>query len=400
LPANVHSAASLRVNVAWGTLGGATYALAQWLIVVVIARVGTPADLGRFSLALALVAPPALLFGLNLRTLVATDASQAHALDDIFRLRIWASALYLALVAVLVGFVSSVAALAVALALWKTVDSFSDICYGAYQRAERMDRIGSSQCVKAAAMVGAFSLGFAATGDLLIATAMLVAASISVLYALDLPSLRGEPSIDTRPWSALVLAALPAGGVVFLDSLVLNVPRYLLHAQHGAAELGFFSSAAYFMVAGGTLAGAIGCSVTPRLARLYLSDRAGFRWLLFRALRWSLAVGAIGIVLAAAFGEPLLGLVYGPAYAAYAATLVIVMLAAALWYGAGIACSAINAARRFHLHLWIMAASLAVLAVAAWLLVPPLGAPGAAWALCVSMAVRFVLSLATVVRLC
>jgi O-antigen/teichoic acid export membrane protein len=77
----------------------------------------------------------------------------------------------------------------------------------------------------------------------------------------------------------------------------------------------------------------------------------------------------------------------------------VVMLAALLWYGAGIAGCALNAARRFYLNLFIMAATLVALAAATLLLVPAGGALGAGWALCFGMAVRFALSLGAALRL-
>lgn len=399
MPARADSGISLPASVAWGTLGAALYAAAQWLLLILLARMGSPEDLGRFSLALAIAAPAALLFSLNLRTLVATDAAHAHPLTDLFRLRAGASALYLALIALL-ALLLPVAALLVALALWKTAEAFSEVCYGAQQRADRMDRIGASQCLKALAMVAAFGLAFTSTRDLVLASTMLIGASGLVLVAFDLPRVQEKPQPAARgAWLPLVVAALPAGGAVFLDSLLPSVPRYLLQAHHGEAELGYFSAAACFMVAGGTLVGAIGFSVTPRLARLYPAQRAEFRRLFFGSLQSALVVGVAGLAVASVLGGPILGLVYGPRYAAYESTLVVVMLAALLWYGAGIAGCALNAARRFGANLAIMAAALAALGAAAMVLIPSSGALGAAWALCIGMAVRCALSTAAALRL-
>ena len=77
----------------------------------------------------------------------------------------------------------------------------------------------------------------------------------------------------------------PLGVVMALDSLNVNVPRYILEHKLGPAELGIFASLAYLVTAMGLIAMALGQSVCARMARLFADgDLSGFRAVLGKLL--------------------------------------------------------------------------------------------------------------------
>src|SRR5262245_13252375 len=65
---------SLRTNFLWTLAGNVVYAGCQWGMLIVLAKLGTPAMVGEFSLGLAICAPIFMLSNLNLRGVQATDA--------------------------------------------------------------------------------------------------------------------------------------------------------------------------------------------------------------------------------------------------------------------------------------------------------------------------------------
>src|SRR5262245_54066435 len=73
---------SLRHNFSWTLLGNGLYAACQWAIVVVLAKLGTPEMVGKFTFALSLTAPVILLANLNLRRLQATDARHEYEFGE------------------------------------------------------------------------------------------------------------------------------------------------------------------------------------------------------------------------------------------------------------------------------------------------------------------------------
>src|SRR5437879_8086330 len=98
--AKLHSPRSLRRNVAWALAGNVGYSACQWGVLASVAKLGTPADVGRFALGLALTAPIITLANLHLRIIAATDARGDYPFAVYFSLRLVMTALALATIAV------------------------------------------------------------------------------------------------------------------------------------------------------------------------------------------------------------------------------------------------------------------------------------------------------------
>src|SRR5437868_13818516 len=87
---------SLRRNFAFTLAGNALYAACQWGILVVLAKLGSPAIVGKYALAMAVCSPVILFSNLQLREIQATDARRDHAFGDYLALRILCTILALA----------------------------------------------------------------------------------------------------------------------------------------------------------------------------------------------------------------------------------------------------------------------------------------------------------------
>ncbi len=71
---------SLRKNLAWITLGGATDLLCQWGLIAVISRLMNVETVGLYGLAMVVVTPLLAFANLGLREAQATDVRQDHPL--------------------------------------------------------------------------------------------------------------------------------------------------------------------------------------------------------------------------------------------------------------------------------------------------------------------------------
>lgn len=81
---------SLRKNFSWALNGAIFYVLSQWALLIILAKLGGPTVVGRYTLGLAITAPIILLSNLQLRTLLASDVqeifpSQSTPLCDCLR---------------------------------------------------------------------------------------------------------------------------------------------------------------------------------------------------------------------------------------------------------------------------------------------------------------------------
>jgi O-antigen/teichoic acid export membrane protein len=78
---------SLRHSFAWTLAGSLVYAGCQWGMLSVLAKLGSPAIVGQFALALAITAPVFMFTNLQLRGVQATDAQSEYEFPDYFTLR-------------------------------------------------------------------------------------------------------------------------------------------------------------------------------------------------------------------------------------------------------------------------------------------------------------------------
>ncbi len=394
----------------------------QFGMVVVLARVGTPAMVGQFVLALAVTAPVMAFFMLQLRTVQATDARRDYRFGDYLALRLATTAVALAIivsVALAFGFRRETALVIIAAAILAAVDSMSDVVYGLLQQHERLDRMAQSMILRgllALATLTAVVLltrrlfyGILAvavvrglvflTWDLHNTTAALHEDKVSETLCPIGTSRAGDSSsasqrrFRTRSTRLLSLAwlSLPLGLVMMLLVLSNYIPRYFVANFSGEAALGIFGAIGYLSIAGTMAVGALGESAVPRLARCYAQGQtAAFALLLLKLAAIGGAIGAAGIAIALVAGRPILAIAYGSAYAAHSNLLVWMMVASAIGYITSFSGYGITSARYFFVQIPLFALGAATTAAACWWLVPRIGLQGAALSLAISALVQLV----------
>jgi O-antigen/teichoic acid export membrane protein len=372
------SPASLRSNFAWTFAGNALYAAGQWALLSLLAKLGGSEMLGEYALAMAITAPVAMLSHLNLRALIATDVTGKHPFGDYLTVRLGATVVGLAAIALLAE--GNPVILAVGIA--QSAENISDAFYGSLQRRERMDRIARSMIARAVLSALALGVVLWQTRSIVAAASALAAARIISLLLFDV---RGaEPLVRTTRANQLTIlrTALPLGVVLMLVTLNTNLPRYAIERSLGTRELGVFAAAASFLTGGNTVVNALGQSATPRLARYFAAgEGSSFRRLTLQLTAISALLGAAGVAGALLLGAQLLRLLYRAEFAPYANVLAAVMAAAIPIYIASTLGYVITSVRMFDAQLPLFGAVAATCAAAAWVLVPRFGLMGAPAAL-------------------
>jgi O-antigen/teichoic acid export membrane protein len=395
---------SLRSNFAWTLAGNLIYAGSQWGVLIVLAKLGSEEVVGRFALGLAVGAPVMMFTNLQLRALQATDARGEYRFWDYFSLRLITTAFALCVIAgiaALGGFQLEAALVILIIGLAKGVESVSDCIHGLLQKNERLDLVAISKMIKG-------SLSLLAVWSLVRVTRSVVWGTIGMLAAWSFVALiydaynarrvlRLTPDPIRREGEGmyarlavlrrLIWLALPLGFVSLLDSLNVNIPRYLVERRLGEAALGYYAAMAYIMVAGNMVVGALTASASPRLSRYHVTDASAFRRLLWRLLGLGAVLGGTGLLLAAVLGRPLLALLYRPDYAEHADVFVWLMAAAGIGYVARFLICGMTASRRIKAQAPLYGVTLLATAVLSWVLIPRHGLLGAAWAVCLAMAV-------------
>lgn len=387
---------SLTTNVVWTLTGNVVYAACQWLMIVSIAKIGTPEMVGELALGLAVTAPVIMLTNLQLRGVLATDARGRFEFGHYAALRLMGTATALSVIGgVAVAASSSVEAASIvfSIGIAKAIESLSDLYYGWLQQGERMSRIATSMMMKGVATVGVFCPVLYLSHSLLLSVLSMAAAWLAILIGFDRRVQSAPPSAPahernrmTPLWdlgkiAALARLAVPLGLVMMLLSLNANIPRYFIEHQLGEHALGIFAAVTYIAVAQGTVVNAVGQSVTPRLAKLYARrDRQQFVSMMVKLSFAGAVIGGLGILVSLVAGRQLLTIIYRPQYAEAASVLAWSMGAAAVAICASFLGNGITAAHRFDVQVPLSICSTIACAIGCALLIPSHGLVGAVWA--------------------
>jgi len=375
--------------------GNMLYYACQWSIVVALAKLGTPAQLGEYALGMAIAAPILLFANLQVRVLIASDVKNEFTFDQFFTFRV-ASLLLASLAIAGVAMLSRTSGQAylvvMAVGLAQAIDCFADTYYGWMQKHERLDRMARSLAMKGPLALGLLILTMLVTHSVLWAVLGLAVGRLAILFAWDRrlgftrmsSAVRFEWSflrLRSRrdPLAVLLRLAVPLGVISMLGSLSANIPRYFVEAHLGTAELGIFSAIASLLSAGTLVVSALGQSAFVPVARAHArADRPAFRTYFALATGAGLVLGCAGIAIAALFGRPILAHLFRPEYAARQDVLVRLMIAGTIIFAGNGAGAVITAARRLDPQVPVLAlGAVACMAVSAWL-IPRIGLDGAA----------------------
>jgi O-antigen/teichoic acid export membrane protein len=396
---------TLRRNFSWTFLGNTAYAVSQWAMLVVLAKLGTPTMVGQFALALAVTSPVIIFARLELGAVLASDARREYQFSDYLGLRLVSMAAALAVIGTITlatSYPGEMKLLIMTMAAVKAVDAVSDICYALLQQRERMDRIATSMLIKGPLALAALTLAVTMTGSVLGGVVALAITSVVVLFTYDARSavsllatsdgpLRHplRPRLDPGVLKKLGWTALPLGIATMLNELNTSIPRYLIVHYQGESALGIFAALAYLTFAGATVVNAMGQAAYPRLA-VYCAraDHDSFRSLLNKLMVMAALLGVGSIGLASFLGSDLLGRIYRPEYAGHAALLTWLMIAAALGYMATYQGYGLTASRNFAVQPFIFAGNSVMTAGLALLFIPRHGAIGAAWVAIIVTAIQ------------
>lgn len=392
------SAPPLRVSFSWTLAGNVVYAATQFGILSVLAKLGNPAVVGQYALALAISAPVFMFTNLQLRGVQATDARNQYQFADYFTLRCLSTLLGVLVISLIVAgshYDRTTKLVILLVTLAKAIETFSDVIAGHLQKFERLDQVARALMIRGAVSVSTFATAFWITRSLAVAVLALAATWLAVISLYDFRVLaRVLNSRAYFRYSAPLLGrlawlSLPLGIVMALNSLSANVPRYILEHKLGRAELGIFASLAYLVMAVGLISIALGQSVSARMSRLFADGNLdAFRAVLRKLLLIAVLIGVSGVTLALLFGRPVLTLIYRPEYAEHVNLLVVMVIdgaitAVSIFLGFGM-----TSARCFRSQIPIMLATVAASVVLTFVLLPSLGLLGAAYALLLATVVR------------
>ena len=292
-------------------------------------------------------------------------------------------------------------ALVGALALVRSVESFSDLIYGVYQKTMRLELMAVSMALAGLGLVAAVAVALEFGLALINAIWIMLAVRISLYLAFDLPrrtalvqSNDDTASFEMSSWPAvvsLVKICWPLGVVALLVSLNTNVPRYFIESVLGAEMLGIFAALAYIPIAGYLIVGNIGQIWMPEISRQTRAKKLNsVKRLIVQLAGFGLVAGLLATAFGWFFGEQFLSFVYGPAFAHHSQLFLLLMCAGAVSYVTVGGIYALTAIGSYMSQLYVYIADLILIFALCAVFIPLLGLTGGAIAMIVTQLIQVV----------
>ncbi len=386
-----HSNKRLRTDFTWVLSGNLLYSACQWGIIVALAKLGNPEQVGEYALGMAVSAPIVLFANLQLRALLVSELRDRFTFGQYLTFRLASLGAALLLVAGAVACMQTdwrLGGIVVLVGFAQALEFVSETYYGFMQKHERMDRIAGSLLLKGPLSLTALCGVMYITRSIVWALIGLAFGRLLVLLVWDsrLDFAKEERSGFTvrLEWNSgemltLLRMALPLGFISMLISLNLSIPRYFVEVHSGSAELGIFSAIASLLTAGNLVVSAFGQSIFLPVARACAAlDRAKYRGYVVMAAALGGSLGGVAILGAMLFGRAILTHLFRPEYGERPDILVRLMIAGTIMFIASGLGYVITAAGRLRPQIpMLLAAGIAAAATSAWS-IPRYGLNGAA----------------------
>lgn len=391
---------SLKASLSYSFVGQVFYLLSQLGVLSALAHFHGPTAVGQFGLALAVTTPLFLLLNMGFRTTQAVDISEQFTFAQYggTRLILTSIAAVASLAAAMLFAEQASTFHIVAIVVGaKIFESISNLAYGTFQQAGRMDLVAKSFALRGSitliAFVSFLMMG-ADTATALVAQ-LVVWALVGLLFDYRRASVLAMGKVVLPKWSLsdswkLLRHSAPLGGGLLANSLQMTATRLMVERFLGLDALGIFTAIGYFQQAGVTASNSVSNAIVNRLARLNRNgQRRMMRSIILRLFLIFAAVAAIGVGAAYFYGDVILTILFGQAYRSAAPLLFIISMVVSLRMFSTLPQSMLFAEQRYKEFMGVQIGLLVLTVALGLYAIPRHGIIGAGFVLLAVAVVRF-----------
>ena len=252
---------------AWASVAGALQSLGPLGSFVILARLASAEELGRYSLAVAVAVPVFLAARMQLRQATVDDPQGGTSFGAYRRLRVVSATVSLTAVCLLAQTMrreSCWVVCAVALVRWS--EEIGDIHYAPAQRAGRWPRIAASQLLRLAGVLLLLPLGWRFAGlPAALAAVALWQGAVTLWFDVPLAGVLEPGSGSAIGARALLRLNWPLGATAAVVSLISYMPRYALAWSSGESAVGDYATLAQAALLGNLVVQGAGQASLRRL---------------------------------------------------------------------------------------------------------------------------------------
>ncbi|GAB3042069.1 lipopolysaccharide biosynthesis protein [Virgibacillus ainsalahensis] len=361
---------------AYTFFSNASYAVVQWILLVIITKFGTANDVGNFTYALSLTAPIIMLASLKYDGYIKT-----HSFDDnqrrifiVFRviISILSTVLFIPFIYYLESNILLVIIVFIVL-LYKTIESMTQLKYSFLIQENNIDYMNKSKIRRTLLVIIFVPITFIITESLLLFVLInLVMFTIDLLLIKKIKFkgylINGISVIQKTNIKKYGINFIPFGLSLFLVSINANATRYLARAEFGVEEVGFVASLSYFIIVGNMVINSL-YTVSSFSMRKQLDNHVEkFKGMFYKYLVLVILVGIIGVICAIVLGDEFLVYIYSINFSGMDNEFIIIMVTALFLYLSSYLQHILTFMNQLNIQMWAVLLGLALQITAFYLL--------------------------------
>lgn len=243
---------SVQQNTLLNSFGSLFYLGCQWLITVLVVRLGSVEDGGNLTLAMSLTNMFFTLATFGIRDFQVSDYQGKYTSSQYVTTRLFTSIVSTLICCGVVmlngGYTAHQKACVIIYMLFRIAEALVDVFQAMEQKAERMDYNCISFLIRGVCLLGGFSLILHFTGSLVLAIIGITVTSFCVVLGFDWPTCRKlsgfKLEFSFKATRQLLWECAPLMCNSFLTSAIVSIPRSTLESICGSYWLGIYGSVA------------------------------------------------------------------------------------------------------------------------------------------------------------
>lgn len=303
-------------------MGNGSYALSQFLTIIIIGRFLGAESVGIYSLALAIVTPLLIFLNLGLRMQLMTDVKKEIPIAVYKKTQILSSIIGVFLIVILClifDLDNEIGVIIALIGIMKSIEYQSELYYGYLQRKKLNKVVSLSLFVKSLVFVSFIFLGvylkYSLINTVCIATLFycvvgIIFDNVNIKKRIEI----GREKIKKEYLIKILKIGLPLSLSTLLISMNVNLPRIIL-GKYDLEQLGYFASIVAFMQIGTLLVVSVGQVFAGKMANYYQDgDFKKYYYIAIIGVVLAFIIGLTSILIAYFFGNYILNLLLGYEY--------------------------------------------------------------------------------------